>query len=101
KNALGEPRNVVVEDERHLDDLQMWASTANKQTNIWVQLNHPGKQSPAFLSSQPVAPSAIPLSGSLKTAFNTPRALSANEIKGIIQRFANSASIVKNAGFSG
>lgn len=101
KNALGEPKNVVIEDDTHIKDLKKWAATANEQSKIWVQLNHPGKQSPSFLSSHPVAPSAIPLSGSLRAAFNTPRALNSDEIKSIIQRFAHSSEIVKKAGFSG
>lgn len=100
-SALGEPRNVVIEDERHLQALTSWALAATNLSQIWVQLNHPGKQSPAFLSPQPVAPSPLPLEGSLKSAFKTPRALRDEEILEIIKKFERSASIVKKAGFSG
>ncbi|MEZ4604871.1 MAG: NADH:flavin oxidoreductase/NADH oxidase family protein [Desulfobacterales bacterium] len=100
--ALGEPRNVVVEDETFLDPLRNWAAagTTNK-THLWAQLNHPGKQSPKALSEEPVAPSAIGFSGALQKFFNPPRALSEEEIKDLIQRFANTAKIVKKAGFTG
>ena len=100
--ALGEPRNVVVEDDTFLDPLRNWAAagTTNK-THLWAQLNHPGKQSPKALSEEPVAPSAIGFSGALQKFFNPPRALSEEEIKDLIQRFANTAKIVKKAGFTG
>ncbi|PIE70979.1 MAG: NADH oxidase [Deltaproteobacteria bacterium] len=100
--ALGEPGNVVIEDERHMDALSAWAAAGTiHDTQLWVQLNHPGKQSPKALSPEPVAPSAIPFSNRLSRFFNPPRALTETEIKEIIERFARSAGIVKAAGFSG
>ncbi|MEZ5504477.1 MAG: hypothetical protein R3F38_00235 [Gammaproteobacteria bacterium] len=78
RRALGEPNNVALEDERDLTLLQEWArrGTANG-TQLWMQLNHPGKQSPKLVSkAQPVAPSAIPLAPKFKSYFNDPRELS-------------------------
>jgi 2,4-dienoyl-CoA reductase-like NADH-dependent reductase (Old Yellow Enzyme family) len=101
-SALGEPRNVVVEDETFLEGLRSWAAAGTKnKTHLWAQLNHPGKQSPKALSEAPVAPSAIGFSGALQKFFNPPRALAEAEIKDLIQRFANTAKIVKKAGFTG
>jgi 2,4-dienoyl-CoA reductase-like NADH-dependent reductase (Old Yellow Enzyme family) len=101
-NALGEPRNVVVEDEKHMDMLKAWASsTAKSGMQIWVQLNHPGKQSPKMLSAEPVAPSAITFSGNLGKFFNPPKALTGKEIRELVARFARSAKIAKKAGFAG
>ena len=65
-----------------------------------MQINHPGKQSPKSLSKEPVAPSAIPLSGGVAVAFNPPRALTEEEILDLIKRFGNTARIAK-AGFTG
>jgi 2,4-dienoyl-CoA reductase-like NADH-dependent reductase (Old Yellow Enzyme family) len=102
KTALGEPRNVVVENRDNLDLLKEWADAGKKRGNhIFVQLNHPGKQSPKNLSPKPVAPSAIPLGKGLEKFFVSPRALEDEEIYEIINRFANSAEIVKEAGFTG
>ena len=43
---LGEPGNVVIEDERNLDALSRWAkATKDGGVPIWAQLNHPGRQS--------------------------------------------------------
>ncbi len=100
--ALGEPGNVVIDDERHLDALKRWAIKGQTETShLWVQLNHPGKQSPRFVSKYPVAPSAIPLKGGMAKAFKKPRALSDDEIQALVKKFARSAGIVKKAGFKG
>ncbi len=60
RRQLGEPGNVVIEDERDLDALSRWAkATKDGGVPIWVQLNHPGRQSnPLAVGHTPVAPSA-------------------------------------------
>ncbi|MFT4035470.1 MAG: NADH:flavin oxidoreductase/NADH oxidase family protein [Patulibacter sp.] len=100
RRALGEPRNVVVEDERDLPALRRWAEASKQSGNqTWVQINHPGRQTPRILSSHPVAPSAVALK--LSGQFATPRALTSAEIEEIIERFARTAEIVVSAGFDG
>ena len=100
--ALGEAHNVVIEQGIHDANLPLWAAAGKKNgTHIWVQLNHPGKQSPKFLSKEPVAPSAIPLKKPLDRLFNTPRALSEAEILDLIARFAYAAKVCKESGFTG
>ena len=100
--ALGEAHNVVIEQGIQDSNLPLWAAAGKKNgTHIWVQLNHPGKQSPKFLSKEPVAPSAIPLKKPLDRLFNTPRALSEEEIRDIIARFAYAAKVCKESGFTG
>ncbi len=102
RHALGEPGNVVVEDDRDMPMLKQWAEagTANG-TQLWMQINHPGKQSPRTLSKQPVAPSAVPVGGRFKRAFNLPRALTTAEVKALVRRFVTTATIAKKAGFTG
>lgn len=100
--ALGEARNVVIEKGIKDPSLKLWSEAGKKnQTHVWVQLNHPGKQSPKFLTKLPVAPSAIPLKKPLNRVFNTPRALSDAEIIEIISRFAYAAKVCKENGFTG
>ncbi|WP_091838019.1 NADH:flavin oxidoreductase/NADH oxidase family protein [Marininema halotolerans] len=102
RRAIGEPRNVVVEDERDFSLLKQWASAGTKNgTHLWAQLNHPGKQIPKYLVKEPVAPSAIPLQGNVENFFAKPRALTSTEIVEIIHRFGNSARILQRAGFTG
>jgi 2,4-dienoyl-CoA reductase-like NADH-dependent reductase (Old Yellow Enzyme family) len=100
--ALGEAHNVVIERGIQDSNLPLWAAAGKREgTHIWVQLNHPGKQSPKFLSKEPVAPSAIPLKKPLDRLFNTPRALSEAEILDLIARFAYAAKVCKESGFTG
>lgn len=102
RRALGEPGNVALEDERHMAAFESWAKAGSANgTQLWMQLNHPGKQSPIFLSKTPVAPSAVPLGAGLERAFSPPRALTEREILDIVQRFATSARLAKKAGFGG
>jgi 2,4-dienoyl-CoA reductase-like NADH-dependent reductase (Old Yellow Enzyme family) len=100
--AVGEPGNVVIEDDRHLAALQAWAQAGTRQgTQCWVQLNHPGKQAPKGLNKETVAPSAVPFGDAMKAFFATPRALTSDEVKAIVGRFARAAGVAKKAGFSG
>ncbi|MEU2926933.1 NADH:flavin oxidoreductase/NADH oxidase family protein [Streptomyces sp. NPDC007251] len=100
RTQLGEPGNVVIEDDRDLAALTRWAATT-KDAGIptWVQLNHPGRQSNVLaIGHTPVAPSPIPLKlpGAAK-----PRELTSAEIEDIIERFATAAAVCETAGFAG
>ncbi len=102
RNALGEPGNVVLDEKSDLNGFKKWAKAGTQNnTHLWPQLNHPGKQVPDFLSKEPVAPSVIPLQDGLAANFKLPKALSELEIHDIINKFALSARLSKEVGFSG
>lgn len=97
----GEAGNVVVEDDRHSSALRHWASAATSRgAQFWMQINHPGRQAPRNMDPNPVAPSAVPMKigGGV---FARPRALEHGEIEAVIARFARTASIAKQIGFTG
>ncbi|GAB2826632.1 NADH:flavin oxidoreductase/NADH oxidase family protein [Actinocorallia aurea] len=97
---LGEPGNVVVEDERHLAALTRWADGCRAGGGpVWVQLNHPGRQANRRVGrNRPVAPSAV---AARVPGAARPRALDDTEIRDIVRRFGASAAIVEAAGFDG
>jgi 2,4-dienoyl-CoA reductase-like NADH-dependent reductase (Old Yellow Enzyme family) len=100
--ALGEPFNIVFEKGHFDAALKDWAQAGTQNnTHVWTQLNHPGKQSPKFLSSSPLAPSAIGLKPPLNRMFSVPRSLTEKEIYNIIERFAYAAKTAKENGFTG
>jgi 2,4-dienoyl-CoA reductase-like NADH-dependent reductase (Old Yellow Enzyme family) len=101
--ALGEARNVVVEDYKDFELLKKWArSVEGTGVHLWPQINHPGRQAFAAINRKTVGPSAISLSlGSASKIFKMPIALSDEEIWDIIKRFGNTARIMKEAGFTG
>jgi 2,4-dienoyl-CoA reductase-like NADH-dependent reductase (Old Yellow Enzyme family) len=75
---------------------------------IFAQIWHVGRVSdPLFLGGrQPVAPSPIAPAGTVtlvrpKKEFETPRALSVEEIKGVIEEFRKGAQNAETAGFDG
>ncbi len=100
RTQIGEPGNVVVEDERDLDALSRWAKTTQDSgTPIWMQINHPGRQANlASIRTQPVAPSAV---GLKVPGASKPRELTGAEIEDIIERFATTAAVAETAGFDG
>ncbi|MFC7615615.1 NADH:flavin oxidoreductase [Actinokineospora soli] len=100
RQHLGEPGNVVIEDDRHLDALSRWAKTfQDGGAPIWVQLNHPGRQANALAGRRrPVAPS--PIAARVPGAVR-PRALEHDEIVDIVERFGRAAAVVEAAGFDG
>lgn len=102
RRALGEPGNVVIEDDRDLALLTAMADgVARHGSRLWAQINHPGKQSPKGLNRENVSPSAIPFGKQMQAFFDTPRELTEPEILDIIARFGRAAGVVKQAGFHG
>lgn len=101
-NARGEFGNIVIDRNQNFELLKKWAQAGTtNDTKIFMQLNHPGKQSPKTITKQPVAPSAVPMTGSNSFAFNSPRALTHTEIQQIIAKFVDAAVIAQKTGFSG
>ncbi|MCA9520173.1 MAG: NADH:flavin oxidoreductase/NADH oxidase family protein [Myxococcales bacterium] len=99
RTALGEGGNVILEDESNLDAFRAWAR-ASGPTPLWMQINHPGRQTPRTLTRRPVAPSAVAMRGTAGT-FAKPRALTEHEIEGIVSRFGETARLAERAGFAG
>lgn len=99
---LGEPGNVVLDSDAHLNQFRKWAAVGQKNgVPIWLQLNHPGKQMYRSINQIPIAPSAIPISGDSVSAFRPPREMTVFEINEAINKFIRAGVYAKNAGFAG
>lgn len=102
RTAISQLGNVVLDERSHLPSFRSWTSTGKRNgTELWAQLNHPGKQILKLLCRTPVAPSAIGLEGGLERRFNRPRALTEPEIENIIEKFGTAARLAVEVGFSG
>lgn len=103
RRAMTGPGGVVLEDERHLDRFRQWAEIARSGgAQVWVQLNHPGRQTFANMGQQALAPSAVALEmGSFSKMFAEPKPMTEDDIEEVIQRFAKSAALAEKAGFTG
>ena len=92
--------NVVVEDASVLPYLREWVKTVHDGgSQLWAQISHPGRQCPRLVNATPLAPSEVQLN--IIGNFARPRAVDESDIQNIIQRFANAAGLVKDAGFDG
>jgi 2,4-dienoyl-CoA reductase-like NADH-dependent reductase (Old Yellow Enzyme family) len=97
--ALNEPRNVVVEDEKYMAELKEWADVSQKHgSHLWMQINHPGRQSPKF-NKDVVSASDVQLP--MKSIFPKPRPMTEEEIWKTIDGFGDCALIAKKAGWKG
>jgi len=102
--AIGEPRNVVVENRKNFEMLKEWAkSVKGTNTHLWAQINHPGRQAMEPINRDLKAPSAVALkSGGRKgVTKKIPITLNESQILAIIESFGNTAIILKDAGFTG
>lgn len=101
--AMTGPGGVVLEDDRHLDRFTAWAQDARAGgAQAWMQINHPGRQMPAALGQETIAPSAIPLDlGKQSRRFPVPREMTAQDIDDVHRRFVTTARLAESAGFTG
>lgn len=105
--VLERPGNVVI-DRRHphtfsaeaRSALQAWTRAARSEGGeIWMQISHAGRQSPRYVTAQPLAPS--PVSVGLLGVYAKPRPLRDDEIAELPERFAFAAEIARDTGFTG
>jgi len=101
--AMTGPGGVVLEDDRHLDRFRAWADAGRSQgAHMWMQINHPGRQMPAALGQQTVAPSPVALDlGAQSSRFALPREMTATDIEEVKNRFVSTAVLAERAGFTG
>jgi 2,4-dienoyl-CoA reductase-like NADH-dependent reductase (Old Yellow Enzyme family) len=96
--------NVVMDEppgELMSNLLRRWAEAAKANgARVWMQLAHPGRQTPIGVNRHPKAPSAIS-TGLPKSRFGKPVALTEAEINTLIDRFVQAAVIAEATGFDG
>jgi 2,4-dienoyl-CoA reductase (NADPH2) len=103
RRAMTGPGDVVLEHSHHAERFKRWAKAAQSHGGqIWMQINHPGRQMPANLGQGTVAPSAIALDlGAFSKQFPVPREMTATDIEEVKQRFVRSAKLAESFGFNG
>lgn len=98
---LEKPGNVVLEETSGLDALRRMVQAGTSGGNeLWMQISHPGRQTQKLIAPLPIAPSegeAVKMLG----AFGRPRAMREEEIPAVISRFAATARMAREAGFTG
>ena len=101
RRALTEPGNVILDDDRAIDQARTWATAAKAGgAKVWMQISHPGRAALVPFNTWPVAPSrkAIRVPG---YNLRPPHPLTQAEIEDIVAAFARTAGLAKRAGFDG
>ena len=103
RRAMTGPGGVVLEDDAQLARFRDWARIGRSGGAQFVlQINHPGRQTPANLQQESWAPSAIALDlGAFSKMFALPKAMDEADIAEVVRRFAHTAALAQQAGFSG
>jgi 2,4-dienoyl-CoA reductase-like NADH-dependent reductase (Old Yellow Enzyme family) len=101
--ALTGPAGVVLDRSAPLEPFAQWAEAAKSGgTAIWMQINHPGRQIQADMSGVAWGPSAVPVElGKHSSRFGKPVAMTLEQIKATVSRFALTSSRAELAGFDG
>jgi 2,4-dienoyl-CoA reductase-like NADH-dependent reductase (Old Yellow Enzyme family) len=107
RRVLERPGNVCIDvgdpitfDPEARRRLRRWADAGRVGGNhLWMQINHAGRQSPRYVTREPLAPSAVQLD--MVGNFARPRALTEEEILELIRRWAQVAIIARECGFTG
>ena len=101
--AMTGPGGVVLEDDRHLDRFRAWVEAGRAGgAQFWMQINHPGRQMPADLGQETLAPSPVALDlGAQSKRFPLPRGMTAEDSAEVQRRFVATAVLAERAGFTG
>ena len=90
---------MIAENDSFLEDYKKLANSAQAHgSQLWMQINHPGRQAPKYLDAAPVSASDVAMPSSV---YIRPTPLSEQDIWDVIDRYGNSALVAKEAGMSG
>lgn len=101
--SLSTSGDVVLDENSDLKVFEEWSSGVKKEgSQIWMQINHPGRQTMAEMKQPGWAPSEVELKlGNLTKLFAKPKMMSEEKIYETIQKFAKTAYLAEKSGFNG
>ncbi|MCX5380391.1 NADH:flavin oxidoreductase/NADH oxidase family protein [Streptomyces sp. NBC_00091] len=103
RRALTSPGTVVLDARSPLEPFRRWARAASSGgAQVWMQINHPGRQVGSDMPGTAWAPSDVRVSlGKHTGRFARPTAMTEADIRSTITRFATTARRAEEAGFHG
>ena len=101
QRGTNESTFTVVDEHTDITALVRWAGVVHEHdVRILPQLMHAGRQTPVYVARHPGAPSNLPPVRD-SHLFGTARALTGDEVRHLVERFATAAGILEKAGFDG
>jgi 2,4-dienoyl-CoA reductase-like NADH-dependent reductase (Old Yellow Enzyme family) len=103
RRAMTGPGGVVLESSEQRARFAQWAEAARAGgAQVWMQINHPGRQMPAALGQPTLAPSSVAMDmGRFSKQFSAPKEMLDAEIEEVKRRFVETAVLAEQAGFDG
>ena len=103
RRAMTGPGGVVLESAQFGARFEQWSRAARSRgAHIWMQINHPGRQMPAAMGQETMAPSAVSMDlGNFSKQFAAPREMTEADIADVKQRFVRAAQLAQQFGFTG
>ena len=101
--ALTGPGGVVLDEHAPLEPFAQWAEAGKAGgAAMWMQISHPGRQVRAEMPGVIWGPSAVALElGKHSKRFGRPVAMTDEQIRATVKRFATTARLAERAGFDG
>src|SRR4051812_10615647 len=101
--ALTGPGGVVLDERAPLDPFARWAEVGKAGgAKMWMQISHPGRQVRAEMPGVAWGPSAVAIdAGKHSKRFARPVAMTPEQIRATVERFATTAVLAERAGFDG
>lgn len=101
RTHLDRAGNIAIDDNGGMESLRAMARAGTSAGNhLWMQINHPGRQTPASINPRPLAPSAIPVAA-VEQGCGSPVAMTEAQILDVVRRFAHVATVARETGFTG
>ena len=99
RDHLEHAGNFVLDEQSCMTAVKkLAASTKHGGAKILAQLSHAGRQTPEGVNAHPLSISDVPLQ---LPGYGKPQCASEKELNGVIDKFARSAALAKEAGFDG
>ncbi|WP_040776749.1 NADH:flavin oxidoreductase/NADH oxidase family protein [Nocardia pneumoniae] len=101
--AMTGPGGVVLDEASPLQPFAQWAAAAKSGgSQVWMQINHPGRQVLADMPGVCLSPSDVPIDvGRQSRRFAPPIPMTEADIEQTIDRFITTARRAEHAGFDG
>ena len=104
--AMALPGDVLLAEDGPAQSERRWRELIKaaklNNTQLWLQINHPGRQIKKGSGLPTYAPSAVPLEmGKLSGMFDMPLEMSEEKIQDVVQRFSWAAKKAEELGVDG
>ncbi|MGW0574541.1 NADH:flavin oxidoreductase/NADH oxidase family protein [Streptomyces sp. NPDC002920] len=102
-DALTVPGGTVLDADSPIEPFERWAEASKRGgSQVWMQINHPGRQVFADMPGVAWAPSAVRVDiGRQSRHLAQPTEMTAEQIRATVARFAETARRAELAGFDG